>query len=359
LIFGEFIFPSGTMTDRIHPIHFPTTVAFVDDSTDFLANLCLHLDPQLACRLFDSPVAALRIINHSDVVPPSVQDFISLQRSRQGDHRKFRVIDLNLNSIHREVFNDRRFERISVAVVDYDMPEMDGLAFCREIGNPHVRKILLTGEADMELAIHAFNAGLIDAFIRKQQPDLMVTLNRTIRQMQHRYFNEIERSLYDVLSLESHNLFLDAYAFLRDRQFAARFRSIRDGLGIVEHYLSCAPDGILMLDASGASHLLIVHTAAQWVVQYQAACERDAPLALQTALFNGEVVPYYWESGGDYLPAFKDQHDRLYPASVFNGDDNNFYIYTVVGAPAAFQLDSVLQYENYLRRLDGQVDATD
>src|SRR4051812_7765823 len=62
---------------EIQPFFFPTTVAFVDDSADFLANLSLQLDPRLAFRLFKSPSAAMRALDRSETVPHPVQSFFS------------------------------------------------------------------------------------------------------------------------------------------------------------------------------------------------------------------------------------------------------------------------------------------
>lgn len=54
-------------------------------------------------------------------------------------------------------------ERVDVVVADFMMPEMDGIAFLKEVRarKPQVSRILLTGYADVENAIRAINeAGL-------------------------------------------------------------------------------------------------------------------------------------------------------------------------------------------------------
>lgn len=47
----------------IPPFYFPTTVVFIDDNIDFLANLSLRLAPNLAFQLYDSPINALVMLN--------------------------------------------------------------------------------------------------------------------------------------------------------------------------------------------------------------------------------------------------------------------------------------------------------
>lgn len=327
----------------IQPFHFPTTAMFVDDSADFLANLGLQLDPRLAFRLFQSPFEALLALNGAGAAPPLVEEFFSLYRQREEASYAHHVIDIRLDMIHREVHNERRFEQVSVAVIDYDMPEIDGLEFCRSIKNPAVKKILLTGKADESLAVRAFNQGIIDRFVRKQETDVMAQLNLAIDEMQLAYFFQVERMLSDALAVGTH-------AFLRDPAFAARFREIRDRLGIVEYYLSCMPDGMLMLDAAGTPWLLIVQTEEMMQGHYEIAHDQAAPDELLAALRSGKVIPYFWQTAGSYSPVYEDWRACLHPATEFRGE--NWYLYALVKNPAAFNRKYVVAYGEYLDRLD-------
>lgn len=328
----------------IPPFFFPTTVAFVDDSATFLANLSLQLDSRLAFRLFHSPFSALSALNGTDAAPPMVEQFFSLYRHRGETSYAHHVIDVSLEMIHREVHNEQRFEQTSVVVVDYDMPEIDGLEFCRSIRNPSVKKILLTGKADEQVAVRAFNEGLIDRFIRKQDADAVSALNRAIGDLQQAYFRQIEHVLSDALAVGSH-------LFLRDPEFARRFEEVKRELGIVEHYLSCMPDGLLMLDMSGTAYLLIVQTEDMMRGHYEIAYDLDAPEELLAELCNGQSVPYFWKTRGNYTPVYEDWRTCLYPATEFKGRD--WYLYTSVKNPEAFNLKYVVSYGDYLERLDG------
>jgi class 3 adenylate cyclase len=72
--------------------------------------------------------------------------------------------------------------RISVVVSDYKMPGLDGLETLARIAsmNPEITRILLTGYATMESAIHATNEGL-DGFLTK--PFDNVELRRRIQEI--------------------------------------------------------------------------------------------------------------------------------------------------------------------------------
>jgi CheY-like chemotaxis protein len=327
----------------IQPFYFPTTVVFVDDSAPFLANLSLQLDPHLAFKLFHSPFAALSALNHEHAATPIDSDFFSLYAHREDARYADHIIQMSLDKVHREVHNEHRFEQVSVVVVDYDMPEMNGLEFCRQLKNPNIKKILLTGKADEQIAVQAFNAKTIDHFIRKQDNGAMALLNHTIVKLQQEYFQHMAHMLSRALSVGSH-------VFLRDPTFAQRVYEIQQQLGIVEHYLTCAPNGILMLDATGNTYLLLVQDAASMQEVYEIAYDQVAPDELLTKLRSGRYLPYFWKTEGHYATTYSDWQTYLHAATEVQSE--NAYIYAVIQNPEGFNRSYVVSYNDYLERLD-------
>jgi CheY-like chemotaxis protein len=65
-----------------------------------------------------------------------------------------------------------RYALTRVCVVDFSMPGMDGLQVLAELADWAGSRVLLTGQADEQVAVRAFNRGLIDQFIAKQTPDI-------------------------------------------------------------------------------------------------------------------------------------------------------------------------------------------
>jgi CheY-like chemotaxis protein len=331
------------MNRGIRPFYFPTTVAIVDDSPDFLANLSLNLDPMLAFRVFNSPSATLAALNSEHASAPGPERFFSVYQQREEHSFDHHVIDLNMSRIHREVFNEKRFERFSVVVVDYDMPEIDGLEFCRRLENLPMRKVLLTGKANEKLAVQAFNEGIINRFIPKQDPRAMTLLQGTIREMQEDYFQDIGRLMEGALNI-------GPLHFLRDPFFAELFRKICADLKIVEYYLCSSPDGIVLLDGNGTVTLLLVCSDETMRMHYEVAFDNAAPVELLDELIKGIIVPYFWRSRGLYSRQYFDWRSYVHPAQECNGLQR--YRYALVQESRGLMIPAVFSYHDYLKRLD-------
>lgn len=334
---------------EIPPFYYPSTVVFVDNNRDFLTNLSLMLDAGLSFRLYDSPARALAALNGLSGQSSLAERFFAISPLGEDMPLPHHVIELNLGNIVREVHNEHRFEQVSVVVVDYDMPEINGLDLCRNLKNPALKKILLTGKADEKVAVQAFNQGLIDRFILKQDEDVIPVLNRAIVELQLAYFENQGQMVMDALAVGSHR-------FLRDPVFIEEFRKICTSLNIVEYYLVSVPDGILMLDADGVSSLLIVRTDENMRSHFEIAYDQDAPPKLLSALRSNKAVPYFWRTNGEYAPYCEDWESYLFPATELQGRD--WYCYAVVPNPAGFKLDSVISYNAYLTWLDQQGGAS-
>lgn len=333
---------------QILPIYFPTTTMFVDDSQPFLDNLSLQLDPALAYSLHHSAAQALAAISAQNRARPFTPEYFSGYSHREEFSRNNCVIDIDIEKIHREVYNQARFEESSVIVVDYVMPEMSGLDFCRSIKASKAKKILLTGKADEKLAIRAFNEGIIQRFITKNDSEALSTLNRVIVELQDEYFAELGAPLVNTLAV-------GVYGFLRDPTFAQAFDQIRRERGIVEHYLCCNPEGILMVNASGTISLLIVCIEDDMQAHYEISLDQGAPQALLDALSSRKFIPYFWQSSGHYEPVLNDWQSSLHPLREIEGQRR--YFFTIVDDPQPFMSIPILSHNEYLTKLDEAVSS--
>jgi CheY-like chemotaxis protein len=332
----------------IQSFSFPTTVSFIDDSATFLANLSLQLDAQLAFRFFSSSERALATLNEEESYPSAVERFFSRYHNREDDGHAQEVIAMSIDAIWQQVYNKQRFEHTSVVIVDYDMPGLNGLEVCRRIDNPAIKKIVLTGKADEQLAVQSFNEGLIDRFIRKENVNAFSMLNQAISEMQLAYFRQIQHAVI-------HTLSLSAYQFLADSAFEEKAAEIFRTLGIVEHYLWSHPGGLLMLDSAGTPYLLLVYSEEALRAAREIASEQKAPADLFAEIDNHRSIPYFWNSEGYYYPGCTWQQ-YMHPATAIRGGQT--YLYSVIKNPPGFEFNSIVSYDSYLERLDRNLQAT-
>jgi CheY-like chemotaxis protein len=148
------------------PVFYPTSVVFVDDNDSYLDAL-RRFFPDISTNLFFTrPQTALAFIrkhareNSLEFAPASAC------LSETGLERFVE------SSAERDILaRDSRFAEVAAVVVDYDMPGLSGVEFLASISDLRCTKVLLTGVADETVAVKAFNAGIVDLYLRKTDAD--------------------------------------------------------------------------------------------------------------------------------------------------------------------------------------------
>jgi CheY-like chemotaxis protein len=294
----------------IPPYRFPTTTVIVDDDASFLHNFALELDEDLAFRLFDSPLTALE---HLGRTPAAARDrCLHSHRETIGWPMREHFLRVDLAAVEEEVTNPARFEAVSVLVVDYAMPGMDGLALCERLRDLGLRKILLTGVADEKVAVSAFNRGLIDRFVRKHDRDAARQVNQAIRQLQELYFRDASRVILESVRR-------DDAPFLTDPAFRDHFTRLCERHGIIEYYYAAEPSGFLLLDRAARRWRLVIMDDDMMTAQREIAEAQGAPDALVGVLERRERIPYFWQTGGYYRRELADWQAYLHTPEVFDG----------------------------------------
>jgi CheY-like chemotaxis protein len=201
-------------------------------------------------------------------------------------------------------------------IVDYSMPEMSGLEFLKALRNPYIRKVLLTGQADMELAIRAFNQQLIDQFIDKHDPRLKHKLNTTIAAFQDQYFRSSFKLITDPIIANNRD------GFLTSPEFQEFFTELRKQTACVEYYMLDTPhNGFLMVDANGERRSLLVYSQSALDEHVGQLEEIGAPGDLIAAVKSGQVLPVYDVTAVPIThrhPFIVEWNDYYYPAQRIN-----------------------------------------
>ena len=334
--------------DSIPPFYYPTTIVFVDDSNDFLMNFSLQFDPGLAYKLFTSPYGAIEYLEtkeHSKTAAALDGDVFSPNNDVIGCPTTMQTINLDLTNLYRKVYDQSRFDEVGIIVVDYSMPDINGLDVCQRLENQAMKKILLTGEADAQTAIDAFNDGIIDQFVLKSDPQVINKVAVIVRDMQHRYFRE-------KLDLMAKLLTIDSPSYLEDSAFCELFYRLCKKHNIVEHYLTENTGTFLLLSAQGAANWLVVSTPEDIEMQIELANDNAAPAELVEKLTSGNYVLHFWEPARAYEVDPIEWDSYLYPAEKVVGRDT--YHYAFVANPSISPLDteSIVSYDYYLEHVD-------
>lgn len=334
-------------SQSLFPYFFPTTVVFVDDNLSFLKGLALQLPEDLAYQMFENAEAALAYINRPGP-PPLYQRCFSHYRSAGVDTASEQLIHLDLSLIEREVSNADRFREIAVVVVDYDMPGIDGLAFCKRIENPHIRKVLFTGVADEKIAVEAFNAGVIDRFIMKNDPDAVSRVVENLNNLQNAHFRGISEML-------RRSLLLNAPAFLSDATFEKFFSQLRREHRFVEYYLVARPGGFLLLTDHGVLYRLVVLDDEEVAAQARLATAHGAPAQVIDDIEQRRRLGYFYESIEEYFePAEYEWDEYLFPCRRLEGGEVWFWS-LIESPPVDIDFDDeTSHYQAYLERLDSE-----
>jgi CheY-like chemotaxis protein len=251
------------------------------------------------------------------------------------------AVALDIDRIRRISNCPQRFRTPTVLVVDYSMPQMNGVEFCQALRDLPCKKILLTGTADESVAVAAFNRGLIHRYIRKSDVQALDDLEREILDLQLEYFMDRSRDMRSIASLPD-------YSFVTDPAIAVLLDELSERYQIAEHYLHTAPGGFLLYDRLAKPRLLIIETEQSMNAHYEVALDNHAPPSMLAALESREVIPNFSEGDGMYAPALADRwHRYCQPARRVEGRE---IFYT-----ALFELtpdtgaDGVLAVTDFLR----------
>jgi len=286
------------------PYLHPTTVVMVDDNIRFIESLSFGLNAlPITFKLFSSAKQALEWINQSSPRP-------SYLPTLEGEA-------LSLPTFADRMYDPTRFNEVSAVIVDYDMPEMNGIALCKAIQNKQINKIILTGIADKATALEAFNNDTIDRFILKQDNDAMAKISDCINVFQRRYFREKSDCLLHQGMKKNY------LTFMKEPGLKAIFDAILSHGDYVEYYTNSIPDGIWLIKSNGDADFFVMQSEALFSDQLEIASGDGGPKTLLKELRRDDIVACFLDTLGYYAPSCNWQA-ALHPASTFKGNQEDF-----------------------------------
>ena len=333
-------------TSPLLPFYHPSTVLLIDDNQRFLENFSLQLDQDLAVLFDHSARRGLQLLENNSGRPSLDQRCFSWQQGQKpnGDF----LFRLDIALIEKEISNADRFGEVSVVIVDYDMPEMSGLDFCKQISGQRIKKILLTGVGDEKIAVQAFNEGIIDRFLLKSDPEIENRNNQTIYELQQQYVNEVSRLVQGGLALKSPE-------FLIDPEFSDHFFMLMKEHNIVEYYYVEDPEGFLLVSDEGDLKRLLVYSEESLQRALFNIRQLQPPPDIIKSISSGRLLPWIWAAPDEFDEEDPfDWHDFLHPSKKIEGR-RTWHVSLAANPPADIEFDSrTASYSAYLDRLDQQ-----
>jgi len=331
------------MENMLPVYQYPTVTVLVDDSQSFLDSLVFQLAPQMGCKAFCNAGSALDWVRQSYRQHPfsDGNGLIRVGYDENSDFLERRNVSIYLDRIYRIVMDRTRFALPSVLVVDYAMPQMNGVEFCRAVRDLPCKKILLTGQADEKIAIDAFNRNLIDCFIQKHDVSAFDRLDAEIIRLQREFFNEQTHTLKDLLTRHSYGFLSDPAIQHAVYQLSVRYR-------FVEHYLFPNPPGILFFDNHGKPTLMVIETEGGLTTQHEIAEDQGAPAQFLSALRERKLVPFFSDTGGMYLKEIADNWlSYCLPPQVCMGRE--VYYWALFDLPPHYLQGPIYSYSEFSR----------
>jgi CheY-like chemotaxis protein len=221
----------------------PVKIVFLDDNQTFLDMLSMEFGQKDNMIMLTDPNDAMFLINESR------GDIVELSRLVSSDNADCkRGHDNNILNI---MYDKSRFDNVAVLVIDYEMPTINGIEFCKKLIDRNIYKILLTAEADKDMAINAFNNGIINKFILKTNDNLYEEILTSIDDLTVKYFNEFSKSYLNGSVEKVKHL-------LNNNSYKKIFNEVMTDSDAVEYYLVDDLGSYLFLDKNAKPTWLIV-----------------------------------------------------------------------------------------------------
>ncbi len=309
-------------------LYHPTNVLLLDDNRKFLNDISFIFNESIPLVLETNPQHVLQhLASHtyrSDELASKIskQHFDTVYSNHSSPPELFEVSFLKLAGA---LDTPNRYKRVVTVFIDKMMPGMDGLDFCKKVREAEypVKLILFTGKAGLKEAVDAFNEGLIDAYLSKDDQQLHDKINQLYTQSSWQQFIELSHIIGGFVSHQMKPL--------HDPQFCGVFERVREKYRIIEFYAIDTSCSFLMLDENAHATLFLVRNENDFNEAHDMAKNSKAAYEVIQALRERQLFPISKGSLSDYYHLSGDQWDDVMkPVSKIPGRE---WYYTVIDSP--------------------------
>ena len=305
-----------TIKEQLACCYFPTQTVVVDDELAVADSLRFTLGTTV--KSFSQPTDAL---NALATYAPCVTESLWLsadETSDQWDGLHKQPIMIDIKKMVALTQDKNRYNDIGVVIVDYHMPEMNGLALLQQWQDKPFKKILLTGEATTALAVQAFNDGLIDQFFRKDDVMLQTKIRESVATLKRNYFIDLCKKTLSLLEGSS--------AIFLNPAIAHWFYEKIAFLQITEFYLLDMHGSFLLIDKNQQKKHVLIHTK-EYIDIFVGYAETDhAAASVIDSLRTRQGFPYFGEHQVYWKIHAKDWCSYMKPIEEVKIDNSVFYV---------------------------------
>lgn len=322
--------------------YYPTTAVVLDDSERYITKLSLALDTRLSYVSFSEPNKALSFVaKQRENERPEELMRDNVEAANYGLKASEHQVTIDLFQLRQKIYNPNRFSEPTVLVVDYSMPQMSGEEVCRKLGHNHIKKLMLTGEADEALAVKLFNSGNIDKFLLKSTKRSGHKVNEMVDELQQSYFLDCSELL--IKSLNTLPRFCYHTAAVKKI-----FDSICKKKDIVEYYMISASGSCLLLSFDGNPFWFLIIDENELQDYCEVARDLKASASIIKLLQTGKKIPFF--ANNDEMMSAQGNGWEPYLFDAEKITDSKTYYYALVEGSPVFDIkqDKILSYKEYL-----------
>ena len=307
------------MNSLIPACYFSTRKILIDDDKALSSSILLKLR-QENIQAFTSPKEALHYLTDEYQLCFNEENMFSKERFPEDyESNTIHLRNIHLDSLKTVLLDDKYQQDISVLIVDYHMPEMNGLELLETIEQPDLKRVLITSETDYKIAVDAFNQGLIHAYIRKDEPDFTEKLLAIIKKLEWDYFLTKTTTIVEAVNQESN--------YLSSNEVFSIFSQLIKKHEIISFCLLDKSGTFLMLDKNKNKKYFIMKTQDQLNEMANLAKEENASEEIISALQQGKVIPFFGENKEFWHIPTSDWETYFQQTNTMNNEKNKVWVF--------------------------------
>ena len=304
------------MNNSIPICFYPMRKIIIDDDSIFSDSILLNMHGKNFTS-YNSPKEALNYFLH-EYQPTLTKSDLIFKNSAIVDSSTQHTINIDTDKL-KKMLTISHHSDISVLLIDYHMPEMLGVDFLNEIRHLPIKKALITGEHDYKIGVDAFNSNLVDAYLRKDDPDFSKKLKTLTSELEWKYFTDLSNVVTDIPD----------FHYLNNAHLINAFKQFVHENNIIAFCLTHTDGNFLTYNANNEEKYALIRSKAQLHNLAKIAEEDGGSSETIDNLKQGKVIPFfdsveYWQ-----VPA-SEWLKQLLPATAIPDDSN--LVWAIVNA---------------------------